>query len=67
MTWLCYTFGPDKLMEWVHARRPGQALFWRALLASCMAWGWKRPWEKWIADERRWQEAILGEIRQNIR
>ena len=34
MTWLCYQYGPEKLVEWVSSRRKHAALFRIALLAG---------------------------------
>ena len=63
MTWLCYTFGPDKLMEWVTRGDTGKRYF-GARFSQVYGMGMETAWEKWIADERRWQEANLAEIRK---
>ena len=52
MTWLCYTYGPDKLMQWVTRGDEHQPLLRSAVRARCTEWAWETAWEKWIAGER---------------
>ncbi len=63
MTWLCYTFGPDKLMQWV-TRGENTSRYFGARFSQVYGMGMETAWEKWIADERRFQQANLADIRK---
>jgi hypothetical protein len=63
MSWLAYTFGPDKLMEWV-TRGENTKRYFGARFSQVYGMGMDTAWKKWIADEGRWQEANLQEIRK---
>ncbi len=63
MSWLAYTFGPDKLMEWV-TRGENTRRYFGARFAQVYGMGMDAAWQKWIADERRFQEANLKDIRK---
>ncbi len=63
MTWLCYTFGPDKLMQWV-TRGEHTSRYFGARFSQVYGMGMEKAWEQWIADERRFQEANLADIRK---
>jgi WD40-like Beta Propeller Repeat len=63
MTWLASTFGPGKLLEWV-TRGDNTKRYFGARFAQVYGMGMETAWEKWIADERKWQEANLQEIRK---
>jgi hypothetical protein len=63
MTWLSYTFGPDKLMQWV-VRGENTKRYFGARFSQVYGMGMEAAWEKWIADERHFQEANLTEIRK---
>src|SRR5579862_7915191 len=63
MTWLCYTYGPDKLMQWV-TRGEHTSRYFGARFSQVYGMGMETAWEKWIADERRFQEANLADIRK---
>ncbi len=58
MTWLCYTYGPDKLMEWV-TRGDNTKRYFGSRFAQVYGMGMGEAWKKWIADEREWQESNL--------
>jgi len=63
MTWLCYTYGPDKLMQWV-TRGEHTSRYFGARFSQVYGMGMEKAWEQWIADERRFQEANLADIRK---
>ena len=63
MTWLCYKFGPDKLVEWV-SRGENTRRYFGARFAQVYGMGMDSAWKLWIADERRFQEANLADIRK---
>ncbi len=55
MTWLCYAYGPDKLMQWV-TRGENTSRYFGSRFSQVYGMGMETAWEKWIADERRFQE-----------
>ncbi|HUI82285.1 MAG TPA: hypothetical protein VLY24_30390, partial [Bryobacteraceae bacterium] len=63
MTWLAYTYGPGKLLEWV-TRGENTKRYFGARFAQVYGMGMETAWQKWIADERKWQEANLQDIRK---
>ncbi len=63
MTWLCYTYGPDKLMQWV-TRGENTSRYFGSRFVQVYGMGMEAAWGKWIADERRFQETNLAEIRK---
>ncbi|HEX6894915.1 MAG TPA: hypothetical protein VF146_06560, partial [Bryobacteraceae bacterium] len=63
MTWLCNTYGPDRLMQWV-TRGEHTSRYFGARFSQVYGMGMETAWEKWIADERRFQESNLAEIRK---
>ena len=63
MTWLCYAYGPDKLMQWV-TRGENTSRYFGARFRQVYGMGMETAWEKWIAEERRFQEGNLAEIRK---
>ncbi|HTR38819.1 MAG TPA: hypothetical protein VMH80_23095 [Bryobacteraceae bacterium] len=63
MTWLCYTYGPDKLMQWV-TRAPNTSRYFGARFRQVYGMGMETAWEQWIAGERKSQEANLADIRK---
>jgi hypothetical protein len=63
MTWLCYTYGPGKLLEWV-TRGENTKRYFGSRFAQVYGMGMAEAWKKWIAGERTWQEANLKEIRK---
>jgi hypothetical protein len=63
MTWLCYTYGPGKLMEWV-TRGENTKRYFGSRFSQVYGMGMAAAWKLWIAGERTWQEANLKEIRK---
>ncbi|HEV8043168.1 MAG TPA: hypothetical protein VGP62_30090 [Bryobacteraceae bacterium] len=63
MTWLCYTYGPGKLLEWV-TRGENTKRYFGARFSQVYGMGMAEAWKKWIAGERTWQAANLKEIRK---
>ena len=63
MTWLCNTYGPDKLLEWV-TRGENTKRYFGSRFAQVYGMGMGAAWKKWIAGERDWQAANLKEIRK---
>jgi hypothetical protein len=63
MTWLCYTYGPGKLLEWV-TRSNDTKRYFGSRFSQVYGLSLASAWRMWIADERRWQEANLKEIRK---
>lgn len=63
MTWLCYQYGPDKLLEWI-TRGENTKRYFASRFHQVYGESLETAWLKWIADERRWQENNLQTIRQ---
>jgi hypothetical protein len=63
MTWLCYAYGPEKLMQWV-TRGENTSRYFGARFKQVYGMGMEAAWERWIAEERRFQEANLADIRK---
>jgi hypothetical protein len=63
MTWLCYTYGPDKLLEWI-TRGENTRRYFAARFAQVYGMSLEEGWTRWIADERRWQTANMEAIRK---
>ena len=63
MTWLCYTYGPDKLVEWI-TRGENTRRYFGSRFAQVYGMSLDQGWRLWIADERRWQNANLTALRQ---
>jgi hypothetical protein len=63
MTWLSFTFGPDKLLEWI-TRGENTRRYFSARFAQVYGMSLEEGWKQWIASERRWQEANLAAIRK---
>ena len=63
MTWLCYTYGPAKLMDWV-TRGENSKRYFGSRFSQVYGMGMGEAWKLWIADERRWQGENLKEIRK---
>ena len=63
MSWLAYTYGPGKLLEWV-TRGENTKRYFGARFAQVYGMGMETAWQKWIADERQFEEANLRTIRQ---
>jgi len=63
MTWLCYTYGPGKLLEWI-TRGENTKRYFASRFAQVYGMGLDQAWKMWIADERKFQEKNLAEIRK---
>lgn len=63
MTWLCYTYGPDKLLQWI-TRGENTRRYFGSRFAQVYGMGMNKAWKMWIADEHKFQEANLAEIRK---
>ncbi len=63
MTWLCYNWGPEKLLAWI-TRGENTKRYFGSRFAQVYGMPMDKAWQMWIAEERRWQEANLKEIRK---
>jgi len=63
MTWLCNTYGPGKLMDWV-TRGENTKRYFGSRFSQVYGMGMGEAWKQWIAGERTWQAANLKEIRK---
>jgi hypothetical protein len=63
MTWLCYTYGPDKLLQWI-TRGENTKRYFESRFKQVYGIGMGEAWKMWIADERKFQEANLADIRK---
>jgi hypothetical protein len=63
MTWLAYTYGPDKLLQWI-TRGENTRRYFGSRFKQVYGIGMDQAWKMWIADERKFQEANLAEIRK---
>jgi hypothetical protein len=63
MTWLCYQWGPGKLLAWI-TRGDNTRRYFAARFAQVYGMPLQQAWSQWIEDEREWQAANLKSIRQ---
>jgi len=63
MTWLANTYGPDKLLQWI-TRGENTKRYFGSRFKQVYGMGMNQAWKMWIADERKFQEANLAEIRK---
>lgn len=63
MTWLSYTYGPDKLLAWI-TRSDNTHRYFTSAFAQVFGMPLEDAWKAWLADERRWQHANLDAIHQ---
>jgi DNA-binding beta-propeller fold protein YncE len=63
MTWVAYTYGPGKLLEWI-TRGENTKRYFGSRFKQVYGIGMDQAWKMWIADERKFQEANLAEIRK---
>lgn len=59
MTWLCYTQGPDKLLEWI-TRDENTKRYFASRFRQVYGKSLEDAWQEWISDERRWQGKTCG-------
>jgi hypothetical protein len=63
MTWLCYQWGPEKLLAWI-TRGENTRRYFAARFAQVYGMPLQQAWSQWIEEEREWQAANLKSIRQ---
>jgi hypothetical protein len=63
MTWLSYTYGPDKLLEWI-TRGENTRRYFGSRFKQVYGMPLGAAWKLWIQDEKRWQNANLEAIRK---
>ncbi len=63
MTWLTYTYGPGKLLQWI-TRGENTKRYFESRFKQVYGIGMGQAWKMWIADERKFQEVNLAEIRK---
>lgn len=62
MSWLAYTYGPEKLVEWVR-RQEGSRAYYASHFEKIYGQPLNDAWRAWIASEREFQQRNLEEIR----
>ncbi len=63
MTWLSYTYGPDKLLEWI-SRGDHTRAYFGTRFAQVYGLPLDEAWKHWIEDEKKWQTTNLEAIRK---
>ena len=63
MTWLCYQYGPAKLLQWI-TRGENTKRYFGSRFKQVYGIGMNDAWKMWIAEERKFQEANLADIRK---
>ena len=63
MTWLAYTYSPEKLIEWV-TRRPGSRAYFASQFQHVFGTPLDQAWKEWIAFEHEFQRKNLEAVRQ---
>ena len=63
MTWLAYTYGPEKLVDWVR-RQEGSRAYYAAHFKKVFGRPLEDAWGAWIESERTFQRANLDAIRK---
>jgi hypothetical protein len=63
MTYLAYTHGLGKLLDWV-TRSEGSKRYFATAFKQVYGVPLQDEWRRWVAAERRWQNANLKRIRQ---
>jgi hypothetical protein len=64
MTYLAYTYGPEKVIEWI-ARPPGSKAQFQSQFKHVFGAPLDQEWERWIVFEHEYQETNLESIREN--
>ncbi len=59
MGYLAYTYGPEKLIEWVK-RNKGSKAFFVSQFHHIYGFRIQAAWDDWIAFERTWQQNNIG-------
>ena len=63
MTWLAYTYGPEKLVDWVR-RQEGSRAYYAAHFKKVFGRSLEDAWRAWIEWERTFQKTNLDAIRR---
>jgi len=63
MTWLCYQYGPEKLLAWI-TRGKNTRRYFGTEFAQVYGMSMDAAWKMWIAEERSFQNANLAELRK---
>ncbi len=63
MSYLAYTYGPEKLLSWV-TRTDSSSRFFASQFQQVYGMTLDDAWARWIEFEHRWQESNLDSIRQ---
>lgn len=63
LTWLSLTYGPDKLLEWI-SRQDHTRRYFGSRFAQVYGMSLEDGWNRWLASERKWQNANLAAIRK---
>ena len=64
MSYLAYTYGPEKLIEWT-ARRPESKAHFASQFKNVYGVPMAEEWQRWIEFEHEWQSTNLDSIREN--
>ena len=64
MGYLAYTYGPDKIIEWVK-RNKGSRPFFVSQFKHVFGKKITDSWDEWITFEREWQNKNLRTLREN--
>lgn len=64
MGYLSYTYGPDKIIDWVK-RTDGSKAFFAGQFKQVFGVPIDQGWDDWIAFEREWQHSNIDRIQQN--
>ncbi len=62
MTWLAYTYTPEKLVEWVR-RQEGSRAYYASAFEQIYGRSLRDAWRAWIESEREFQQRNLDTIR----
>jgi hypothetical protein len=64
MSYLAYTHGPEKVVEWA-SRKPGSKANFSTQFETVYGTSMEDEWKKWIEFERQFQSENLASIREN--
>ena len=62
MSWLAYTYSPEKLVVWL-ARKPGTRAYYASEFSRVFGRSLESAWTDWIASEKTFQQENLAAIR----
>ena len=63
MGYLAYTYGPDKIIDWVK-RNKGSKAFFVSQFKNVFDKKITVAWDEWIEFERKWQQSNIDELRK---